>query len=73
MNDEKLGGRLWLHQARAMKIAAERRNLVISTGTASGKSLIFQSAAFRILDKDDDAAVVVFYPLKAHSNDQLIS
>ena len=73
MNDEKLGGRLWLHQARAMKIAAEWRNLVISTGTASGKSLIFQSAAFRMLDKDDDAAVVVFYPLKAHSNDQLIS
>ena len=73
MNDEKLGGRLWLHQAKAMRIAAEPHNLVISTGTASGKSLIFQSAAFRILDKDDDAAVVVFYPLKALSNDQLIS
>ena len=73
MNDEKLGGRLWLHQAKAMKIAAERRNLVISTGTASGKSLIFQSAAFRMLDMDDEAAVIVFYPLKALSNDQLMS
>ena len=73
MNDEKLSRRLWLHQAKAMKIAAERRNLVISTGTASGKSLIFQSTAFRILDTDDEAVVAVFYPLKALSNDQLVS
>ncbi len=72
-NDDKLRGRVWLHQAKAMTIAAEGRNLVISTGTASGKSLVFQSAAFRMLDADDDAAVVVFYPLKALSNDQLMS
>ena len=69
-NDENLRGRVWLHQAKAMKIAAEGRNLVISTGTASGKSLVFQSAAFRQLDADNEAAVVVFYPLKALSNDQ---
>ena len=72
-NDEKLRGRVWLHQAKAMTIAAEGRNLVISTGTASGKSLVFQSAAFRVLDADDQAAVIVFYPLKALSNDQLLS
>ena len=73
MNDDKLKGRLWLHQAKAMKISAQERNLVICTGTASGKSLVFQSAAFRLLDKAPDAAVIVFYPLKALSNDQLIS
>ena len=72
-NDDKLSGRVWLHQAKAMTIAAEGRNLIISTGTASGKSLVFQSAAFRVLDADDEAAVIVFYPLKALSNDQLIS
>ena len=69
-NDSKLRGRVWLHQAKAMMIAAKGRNLVISTGTASGKSLVFQSAAFRMLDADDEAAVIVFYPLKALSNDQ---
>ena len=73
MNDEKLDGRVWLHQGKAMTIAAEGRNLVISTGTASGKSLVFQSAAFRTLDQDEEAVVIVFYPLKALSNDQLIS
>ena len=41
-NDEKLRGRVWLHQAKAIRVAAEGRNLVISTGTASGKSLVFQ-------------------------------
>ena len=73
MNDEKLGGRLWLHQAKALTMVAEGRNLVVSTGTASGKSLIFQSAAFRMLDGNAQAAVIAFYPLKALSNDQLLS
>ncbi len=41
MNDAKLQGRLWLHQAKALTIAAEGHNLVVSTGTASGKSLVF--------------------------------
>ena len=72
-NDDMLGARVWLHQAKAMTIAAEGCNLVISTGTASGKSLVFQSAAFRVLDRDDEAAVIVFYPQKALSNDQLLS
>ena len=73
MNDEKLQGRLWLHQAKALEAVANGSNLVISTGTASGKSLIFQAAAFRALDEDEEAAVIVFYPLKALSNDQLMS
>ena len=69
-NDDRLRGRVWLHQAKAMEIAAEGRNLVVATGTASGKSLVFQSAALRVLCEDDGAAVIVFYPLKALSNDQ---
>ena len=72
-NDEKLRGRVWLHQAEAMRVAAEGHNLVISTGTASGKSLVFQSTVFRILDANKNAAVIVFYALKALSNDQLRS
>lgn len=71
MNNEKLRGCIWLHQARAMELAAEGHNLIVSTGTASGKSLVFQSAAFRMLDADAEAAVIVFYPVKALSNDQL--
>lgn len=72
-NDANLKGRLWLHQAKAMEMAAQGRNIVIATGTASGKSLVFQSAALHVLDEYDDSAVIVFYPLKALAADQLES
>lgn len=70
MNDPKLHAKLWLHQAKAMQAAAQGKNVIVSTGTASGKSLIFQSIAFRTLEADDEAVVIVFYPLKALANDQ---
>lgn len=72
-NDDKLRGRLWLHQSKAMEAAAKEHNVVISTGTASGKSLVFQSVAFRSLDKDDGATAIIFYPLKALASDQQVS
>ncbi|RWN51711.1 DEAD/DEAH box helicase [Mesorhizobium sp.] len=45
-------------------------NVVIATGTASGKSLIFQLAIMRELLEGDGLAIVV-YPLKALLSDQL--
>ena len=47
--------------------------MVISTGTASGKSLIFQLYALHCLLTDPDTKVLVFYPLRALTNDQLAS
>lgn len=64
---------LWNHQAEALRRFEDGANIVISTGTASGKSLIFQTAALRTLDQRPDAAVLVFYPLKALVGDQLVS
>ena len=72
MNDDKLQGRVWHHQALAME-AVLQKNIIVSTGTASGKSLIFQSSALHILDADSEATVLVFYPLKALASDQLNS
>ena len=71
--DPKLQGKLWLHQARALEAAVDRRNVVIATGTASGKSTVFQAAALRVLDVEEEATVIVFYPLKALAKDQLDS
>ena len=71
LNDPTLQGKLWLHQVKAMEAAASGENVIISTGTASGKSLVFQATAFRAIDASDDSAVLVFYPLKALANDQL--
>lgn len=72
-SDEALKGSLWRHQALALEAFASDRNVVLSTGTASGKSLVFQAAAIKVLQDDDEAKVLVFYPLKALAADQDVS
>ena len=62
---------LWYHQSIALAHLTAGRNVVVSTGTASGKSLIFQISAFHRLLSDPDARILVFYPLKALAADQL--
>ena len=70
----RFGGRenpLWSHQAQALEILAQGDNLVLSTGAASGKSLVFHCLAFHKALLDPAARVLVFYPLKALAEDQL--
>ena len=70
LESEHPGG-LWSHQSRALQKLGAGANVVISTGTASGKSLIFRSHAFHTILGDPNARVVVFYPLKALASDQM--
>ena len=65
--------KVWGHQAEAMEAISSGLNAVLSTGTASGKSLIFQMAAIRKLAQNKDARALVFYPTKALNNDQVLS
>ena len=62
---------LWAHQAKALECLGRGENVVISTGTASGKSLIFRSFAFHQILQDPTSRIVVFYPLLALAADQL--
>ena len=62
---------LWTHQARALEELGHGRNVVVSTGTASGKSLVFMSFAFHTTLLDPGSRILVFYPLKALAADQL--
>ena len=71
--DDELNGALWRHQALALEAFEAGSNVVLSTGTASGKSLVFQAAAIKTLQDDDNARVLVFYPLKALAADQDVS
>ena len=73
LSDDTLKGNLWRHQALALEAFAARNNVVLSTGTASGKSLVFQAAAIKTLQEDDEAKVLVFYPLRALVADQGVS
>jgi len=66
-------GGLWHHQSLALERIGDGANVVVSTGTASGKSLIFRSAAFHRTATDPQARVLVFYPLKALASDQAVA
>lgn len=58
----------WRHQALALGEASKGRNVVVTTPTASGKSLIFQTHALDVAAKGGNA--IVLYPLKALAGDQ---
>ena len=68
-DSEQLG--LWSHQAQALEALGRGDNIVVSTGTASGKSLVFRALALHKTLRDPSSRVVVFYPLRALVADQL--
>ena len=73
LSDKDLKGNLWQHQALALEAFVAGQNVVLSTGTASGKSLVFQAAAIKVLQEDDEAKVLALYPQKALVSDQEVS
>ena len=70
-NFMETNGKLWSHQAKALEALGRGENLVVSTGTASGKSLIFRSLAFHKTLLQPSSRTMVFYPLKALAADQM--
>ena len=63
--------RLYSHQARAIDLALDGKNVIITTPTASGKSLAFNVPVFETLLNDKKSTALYLYPMKALSNDQL--
>ncbi|HKS45331.1 MAG TPA: DEAD/DEAH box helicase [Amycolatopsis sp.] len=61
----------WAHQIEAASHAASGRHVVISTGTASGKSLAYQLPVLSTLATDDRACALYLAPTKALGADQL--
>ena len=60
----------WRHQAEAAEHAHAGRHVVISTGTASGKSLAYQLPVLAALAEDPRATVLYLSPTKALGTDQ---
>lgn len=61
----------WSHQRAAAELAHAGRDVVISTGTASGKSLAYQLPVLNALAEDPRARVLYLSPTKALGHDQL--
>src|SRR5215210_8376781 len=61
--------RLWSHQAEAIH-AGWAGPTIVTTGTASGKSLCFQLPTLDVLCRDAKARALYLYPAKALAQDQ---
>ncbi|RPJ42337.1 MAG: DEAD/DEAH box helicase, partial [Chloroflexi bacterium] len=61
---------IYNHQKEALRQSLEGKNVCMVTGTASGKSLVFQTAAIDLLARNPDARIMAIYPMKALGNEQ---
>jgi DEAD/DEAH box helicase domain-containing protein len=62
--------RLWSHQAEGIAAVRERRDVLVTTPTASGKSLIFQLPALAEAAAGGPGRGLFLFPLKALGQDQ---
>ncbi|MBW2610185.1 MAG: DEAD/DEAH box helicase [Deltaproteobacteria bacterium] len=63
--------RLYNHQAEAIQHIRQGENVMISTPTASGKSLIYNLTVLEALLRDEETKALYLFPLKALEQDQL--
>lgn len=61
----------WTHQADAATLAKSGRHVVVSTGTASGKSLGYRMPILSTLSENPRATALYLAPTKALGSDQL--
>ena len=62
-------GSLYIHQAEAWERSADSP-VIVTTGTASGKSLCFNLPTLDVLHRDRHARALYLYPTKALAQDQ---
>ena len=62
---------LYSHQLQAWEYARTGKNIVIATGTASGKTLAYNLPVITSILNDDTARALYLFPTKALAQDQL--
>jgi DEAD/DEAH box helicase domain-containing protein len=63
--------RLYVHQAQALEAVRGGQSIIVTTGTASGKSLCYMLPVLETLANDPQARALFVYPTKALAQDQL--
>ncbi|MCH2171230.1 DEAD/DEAH box helicase [Myxococcota bacterium] len=61
---------LYSHQSRALQYLAAGENVVLSTPTASGKTLVYNLPVIRSALEDPESRALYLFPLKALERDQ---
>lgn len=61
---------LYAHQAEAINNLHEGHNVIVSTSTSSGKSLIYQIPVLHQLEQDINTRAMYIFPTKALAQDQ---
>jgi DEAD/DEAH box helicase domain-containing protein len=65
--------KLYAHQAQAINLARQGHDVVVSTGTASGKTLCYNIPVLQSVLTDARARALYLFPTKALAQDQLRS
>ncbi|KAH9997523.1 P-loop containing nucleoside triphosphate hydrolase protein [Russula vinacea] len=61
---------LYTHQTNAIAALSKGKDVIVSTSTASGKSVIYQVPLLRMLEQDKGTKALFIYPTKALAQDQ---
>ena len=68
-----VGRKLWKHQTDSLRLVLSGSNVILATGTSSGKTLCYQIPILDDLVRDSSPGIraIIIYPLNALVNDQL--
>lgn len=61
---------LWSHQVQGLADLGQGHSVVLATGTGSGKSLVYQTHALRLVQENPRARIIYVAPTKALGHDQ---
>ncbi|PMP77238.1 MAG: DEAD/DEAH box helicase [Sulfurihydrogenibium sp.] len=64
------GIRLYLHQAEGIKAVLEGKDIVVTTPTASGKSMIYTLSILETICQNPNTRAILIFPLVALARDQ---
>lgn len=62
--------KFYTHQAEALNALHDGYNVIVSTSTSSGKSLIYQIPVLQALENDPNSTALYIFPTKALAQDQ---
>ena len=65
--------KLYQHQAEAVDALLKGENVILSSGTASGKSLCYQLPILETMLNDPNATALMVFPAKALARDQAVA